>query len=443
MLHQATRKRLVRAVLLLVGLAPCLLIGLATILYWSPYYQSRLKKDWESRVTANLGVRVLTGSFRLLGPQQFVANDVVLYHPETDVPMAKIRQVAGVIKPIGWSIVLDAPRLDASQLEATLGLLHDGFLCKPQTRERMLAISVPNGLQLHHLNGVTELSQVEILMKPTETRSVIVSKFAYADQPFGDIQLQVVRDHAPNHLSTRIEIRSPNAWIACSNFSEQIPWAKTLGNAAQFRGLLRAQWGPHGSDAIVEGEFDRVEFAKITSTVGSPFKGLGNVSLDQLNLSDGQIVYAQGRLECQQGSFQTQWIQKVAQWLELPSKWDSQLTENQAIDALSVSFELGPQGLRLGGQLPGPSQWPPVAIKLSQATLCTPKTPVPLTNLVAAFQAIPGPESQGQSAVDLNAMHLAAILPWPKRVSESGQDSPQQRVSRLSGGEASPQSPIR
>jgi hypothetical protein len=443
LLHQATRKRLVRVALLFLGVIPAVFMGIATLVYWSPYYQSRLKKDWESRVTANLGVRVLSGGFGLLGPGQFVATDVVLFHPETDVPMAKVRQVAGLIKPQGWSIVLEDPKLDASQLQSTLGLLHDGFLCKPQTRERMLAISVPNGLEVHHHSGLTKLGQVEILMKPTENRSAIVSRFAYAEQPFGEIQLQVVRDHSPDNLSTRIEVRSPKSWIACSNFSEHIPWVKALGETAQFRGLLKAQWSTHGWDAIVEGEFDRVQFARMTSSVGSPFKGLGSVSLGSLNLCDGQIVYAQGRLDCQQGSFQADWIQKAAQWLQLPAKWEATLSESQLIDAFAVTFELSPEGLRLGGQLPGPSQWPPVALKLSQATLCTPQAPIPLTSLVAAFQAIPGPANQGSSAVDLNAMYLASILPWPKSVSETQKQPSEQQVSRLSHAQAGPENPVR
>lgn len=432
LLHEATRKRLVRSILLVAGVLPSILLGLGTILYWSPYYQEHLKKDWQSRVTANLGVRVVAGQFRLLAPEQFVANDVILYHPETDAPMAKVRQVAGLIKKEGWSLVLDEPRLDASQLEATLTLLHDGFLCKPQTRERMLAISVPNGLQVHHATGATQIGQVEILMKPSENRSSIVSKFAYADQAFGDIQIQVVRDHSPANLSTKVELRSPKTWIACSNFVQRIPVLKSLGNKAQFKGVLRAQWSPEGWDAIVQGEIDRVEFAELTSPVGSPFKGLGAISFTQLNLSDGQILYAQGKLDCQQGSLQTEWIKKAAQWLELPSKWDSQLAENQSIDALSVAFELSPEGLRMQGQLPGPSQWPPVAMKLAQATLCTPKVAVPLTNLVAAVQAVPGLETPGQASVDLQAMHLASILPWPNTSPSETEQKPGERVNRLS-----------
>ncbi|MEK0427379.1 MAG: hypothetical protein RJB11_3470 [Planctomycetota bacterium] len=431
-LHEATRKRLVRLILLMTAVLPSILLGLATVLYWSPFYQVRLKKDWESRVTANLGVRVVAGQFRLIAPGQFVAKDVVLFHPETDAPMAKVRQVAGLIKKEGWSLVLDEPRLDASQLEATLVLLHDGFLCKPQTRERMLAISVPHGLEVHHAMGVTQLGQVEILMKPTENRSSIVSKFAYADQAFGDIQIQVVRDHTPGNLSTKIEVRNPKTWIACSNFVQRLPVLKSLGNSAQFKGVFKAQWSPEGWDAIVQGEVDRVEFAELTSPVGSPFKGIGAISLNQLNLSDGQILYAQGKLDCQQGNLQTEWIKKAAQWLELPSKWDSQLAENQSIDALSVAFELSPEGLRMHGQLPGPSQWPPVALKLGQATLCTPKVAVPLTNLVAALQAVPGLETPGQGSVDLNAMHLASILPWPNSGSAEADPKAGQRVDRLS-----------
>ncbi|MCE2751817.1 MAG: hypothetical protein LW720_07995 [Pirellula sp.] len=414
-LHEATRKRLVRSLILALGVLPMVVLGLLSLGYWSPYYQAHLKKDWESRVAANLGVRVLAGQFTVLAPEQFVAQDVVLFHPETDTPMAKIRKVAGWIQSQGWSIALEAPQLDASQLESVFELLHDGFLCKPQTRERMLAISVPQGLEVHHNGGVTQFRQVEILMKPTENRSSIVSKFSYVDQPFGEIQVQVVRDHAPGNLATRIEVRSPKTWIACSNFSDRLKVLQAFGPNSQFRGLIQAQWSPQGWDAIVQGDLDRVQFADLTSPVGSPFKGIGGVSLSQLNLRDGRILYAQGKLDCQQGALKTDWIRKASQWLQLPSKWEAQLSPSQTIDAMSVGFELSPEGLRLSGQLPGPSQWPPVAIQLGQATVCTPKQAIPMTSLVAALQAVPGLESSPEGAVDLNAMQLASILPWPSK----------------------------
>lgn len=431
-MHEATRKRLVRLFVLMFGVFPTVLLGLATVVYWSPHYQSHIKREWEARVTANLGVRVRAGRFRMLAPEQFVANEVVLYHPETDAPMAKVGQVAGLIKPQGWSLVLDQPQIDSGQVEPILSLLHDGFLCKPQTRERMLAVSVPNGLEIHHSSGVAQLGQVEFLMKPTENRSSIVSKFVFADQPFGEIHFQVQRDHTPGNLSTKIEVRSPKAWLSCASFAQRLPVLRSLGPGAQFRGVVKAQWGAHGWDAILQGDVDRVQFADLTSPVGSPFKGAGAIWLDQLNLRDGQILYAQGRLDCQQGSFQTEWVQKAAQWLQLPSKWDSQLADSQSIDSLSVGFELSPEGLRLKGQLPGPSQWPPVAMKLSQATLCTPPSPVPLTSLVAALQALPGLETPGETSVDLNAMHLASILPWPVSAARAGSDPSKERLSRLS-----------
>jgi hypothetical protein len=193
-----------------------------------------------------------------------------------------------------------------------------------------------------------------------------------------------------------------------------------------------------------------VQFADLTSPVGSPFKGIGGVSLSQLNLHDGRILYAQGKLDCQQGALQTDWIRKASQWLQLPSKWESQLSESQSIDAMSVGFELSPEGLRLSGQLPGPSQWPPVAIKLGQATVCTPKQAIPMTSLVAALQAVPGLESASEGAVDLNAMQLASILPWPSKKPlpsdrSATQNAPEgpESVTRLSEHQSGFENPIR
>ena len=429
--HETTQKLRIRLLLVAFGFLPVLSLMVATIVYRSPYYQAHLRSEWQARVAANLGVRVQASEFQILAPQQFRATDVSIFHPETDALIAKVTRIDGLMKPEGWSLILDKPLIDGQHINGMLELLHDGFLCKPRTRDSMLAISVPKGFAVKMEQTETKFSRVELLMRPTEQRSAILSKLWLDDQPFGEIQVQVVRDHSPTALATSIEIRSPKTWIACAPFADRLTVLNRLGPQARFRGTLRAEWGSHHWDSIAQGDIDQVDWSGVTSAVGSPLRGSGSISINQLNLRDGQILYAKGELECSKGTIQTAWVKKAAQWLELPSQWEKDLAERQSIDTLGIGFELGADGLRIAGRLPGPSQWPPVALKLSQATLCTPDHPIPLTNFVAAVQAVPGLEAPGATAVDLNAMHLASMLPWPTHPKPSGAE-PTSTPSRLS-----------
>lgn len=424
-LHERTRKALTRAGLLVGGAAPFLIVVIATLLYWSPAVQYQMKRSWESRVGANLGMRIRAGSLKWMTFEQFRAEDVVAFHPETDAPLVKVRRLDGLMKPNGWSLILEDPVLDADQLEPALQLLHDGFLCKPQTRETMLALSVPNGFSLHRGGEHTQLGHIELLMKPTEAHSSLIAKFSFVDQPFGEVQLQVVRSHAPENLSTSLEIQSAKSWIGLSNFHSWLPVLRNFGEDAKFRGLVRAKWGGGDSDAMFQGQLDHLRMGDLTASFGSPLRGVGLASFERLNLRNGQILYAKGKLEVANGSANTAWLKRASQWLQLPSNWQTQLQESQNIEAFAAGFEISDEGLRLQGLLPGPGQWPPVAIQLGQGTVCTPKEVLPLTHLVAAVQTTSGSE------VDLNAMQLAAMLPWPGQEKPvGGEKPPSSRITR-------------
>lgn len=160
---------------------------------------------------------------------------------------------------------------------------------------------------------------------------------------------------------------------------------------------------------MFQGDIDRINLGDLTGPLGSVLRGDAMASIERLNFSDGRILFAKGKLQVAQGLASTAWLRRASQWLQLPSSWESQMRESQNIESFALGIELSPEGVRLEGLLPGPSQWPPVAVKLEQGTLCTPKEVVPMSHLVAAFQSPPA----GETSVDLNAMRLAAILPWP------------------------------
>jgi len=415
-IHESTKRLLCRCVWVVAALMPLLGVVIASIVITTPWYQSWQRGAWETRISENLGVTVRTKVFKLTAPHQFYAEGVELRHPETDVILARIARLNGLMRDKGWSILLETPELDAGQLESGLQVLHDAFLCRPQKSSHLLAIGIPKGLTLHSPSGVSEIERMEILLRPAERASTLQAKMTLKDQPFGEVAIQVSRDHNPETTATSVTLSSTKSWLPCDVLSERFTVLKNLGRESRFRGELQCNVLSQQWDVSLQGEFDRVDWGAMSASVGSPVRSSGMLSLAQLNLRDGKILRAIGQARCEGGVASKSWLQRTSQLLQLPAQFSTTSTESIAIDTIDFGFNLDSTGLRLAGALPGPSNWPPVAAKLQDSTICTPVAPENLASLnaiVTALRATPLSDSPSLPSVDFNTVYLTSVLPWP------------------------------
>jgi len=432
-MHESTKRLLCRSVWVLAALMPLVCVVIASIVIATPWYQSWQRVAWEARISENLGVTVRTKLFTLTAPHQFYAEGVELRHPETDVILARIARLNGLMRDKGWSILLETPELDGGQLESGLQVLHDAFLCRPQKSSQLLAIGIPQGLTLHGVSGASEIERMEILLRPAERSSTIQAKLMLKDQPFGEVAIQVSRDHNPETTATSVTLSSPKTWLACDVLSDRFDILKNLGHESRFRGeiqcnVLSQQW-----DVSIVGEFDRVDWGAMSASVGSPVRSTGSLSIAQLNLRDGKILRAMGQARCEGGVASKSWMQRTSQLLQLPAQFAASSTESIAIDTIDFGFNLDSTGLRLAGALPGPSNWPPVAAKLQDSTICTSVAPENLSSLnaiVAALRAAPLWDSPDLPTVDLNTVHLTSVLPWPNLTPTTSPAPMRSRISK-------------
>lgn len=412
---------------------PFLCVVLASIVITTPWYQSWQRKAWETRISENLGVTVSTKVFKLTAPQQFYAEGIELRHPETDVVLARIARLHGLMRDKGWSILLETPELDSAQLESGLQVLHDAFLCRPQKNSHLLAIGIPQGLTLHSATGVSEIERMEILLRPAERTSTIQAKLAFKDQPFGEVAIQVSRDHNPETTATSVTLSSPKTWLPCDVLSDRFTILKNLGRESRFRGDLQCNVLSQQWDVSIQGEFDRVDWGAMSASVGSPVRSSGSLSQVQVNLRDGKILRAMGQARCEGGVASKSWLQRTSQLLHLPAHFSTSSMESIAIDSIDFAFSLDSTGVRLSGALPGPSNWPPVAAKLQDSTICTPVAPENLASLnavVAALRATPLGDSPNLPTVDLNTVYLTSVLPWPNLAPTSSPAPMRSRISK-------------
>jgi hypothetical protein len=432
-IHESTRRGLCRAGLVCLVFLPCAVVFFGSLVMLSPWYQHVQRAQWEARISDTLGVRVTAGSFRMTAPQQFRATAVEVRHPETQALLARVARVDGLMKPHGWSILLDEPVLDAAQVDDGIQVLHDWFLCRPQTSSNLLAIGIPHGLKIHSSSGTTVIDRIEVLMRPSETATKIQSKIAMVDQPFGDVSIAVTRDHDAHAPATSVEVSSPKAWLSCAPWAARFPMLNNLGREARFRGVLHCNVQAVQWDASFTGEVEQIDWGAVTAAMGSPVHSAGSLRIDQLNVQDGKILRAQGGMELRGGSVHRAWLERLVQNLKLPGQWPTQGAEKKPelldIENAGFDFALDGQGLRLQGKLRGPSHWPPVAAKMLGVILCTQDESLSLSALVHSLQSIPSPAGV-PADVDLNAVYLTSILPWPSSVAPGPMAHPQARLSQ-------------
>jgi hypothetical protein len=415
------------------GMTPFFLVVLASVVISTPWYRNYQRSVWEVRIRDHLGVRVRARDFEWTAPNQFHATDLEVRHPETGALMARVPRVDGLMKSKGWSLIIDSPILDGAQIEDGIQVLHDWFLCRPQTASHLVALAIPKGVAIHHASGMTQIERMEVLLRPSERTSLIQAKMTLADQPFGEVTLQVTRDHGPEQTGTSVELTSPTVWLPCAVVGERFPSLESLGSLARFRGTLRCNFSPHQWDAAMTGEVEQLDVTSATSAIGSPIRSMGGLRLEQLNVRDGKILRAVGEFHCAGGTAHALWLKRLAQQLALPSQWSGPGLESLKIGKIGCRFTLDAEGLVLVGLLPGPANWPPVAAQLDGAIVCSEPEPRSMTALVHALQAIPLSEDRSAPVLDASTASLSSVLPWPNEVQSPATSSLRSRLTKHMG----------
>lgn len=423
-MHESTQRMLCRLAFVLFGATPlAVLVGLTTV-SWTPWYRAWEQWSWEQRVSETLGITLRAASFRWTAPYQFQATDVEVRHPETDQLMAKIGRVDGLMKAKGWSVLLDAPAIDGEQFDQGISVLHDWFLCRPQTSSQLLALAIPNGMTIHCGKESSLLQRIDVVFRPTQTSSTIHAKWTLADQPFGEVALTISRNHAVDNASTTLELSSPNTWLPVAMVSRRYPWLSQIAPTALFRGILRGQSTSQEWDASVVGEFDRLDWAYATSTLGSPIRSHGSLVLDQLNLRDGRILFANGEFRSEGGTVSKAWMQRFSQQLALPEYWQADAAESVPVQSIGCRFRVDSNGLVLKGTLPSPPNWPAIIAQMNGSVVCSDEAIKPLQRLVVALQPIPLKNGPTEVQIDSATAALTAMLPWPASAQERSRESP-------------------
>ena len=416
-LHESSQRGMCRAAFVLLGVGPLLLVIGLSIAQFIPAYQEHRAHAWSTWLSGRLGVDVQITAVESLAPERFVLHGLRLSHPESRASLGRIRSVAVIRKAAMWSIQLDRPEFETRQLSATWHIIHDWFVCRPQTAQPALRIECEE-LRLRDADQEQSLEQLAVEIYSQAERTVVGAQFRMqkAEPGSKSSSLRIVRQHSDRHLSTTLELESGPVGLACNLISPVLPVVQQLGDGAVFLGQLSLHqrnnaWQVNVTKSWLAG----IDFGRLTSGLDSYVTDGNLIWFENLKVTDRGLQTAAGGVTVKHGRIDGNLLLASQQALGVALPRVAQVKNvEQSFEQLQAMFEISPGVFKLYG---GVEQTLPDSAGRSRPL--TPGTliadaageiavhanfdPLPLHNLVSVLSF-----DQGVTTASANSSNLAA-----------------------------------
>ncbi len=290
------------------GAAPLVFAIVYCIAQFLPAYQQHRANVWSTWLSGRLGVDVQVAAVELQAPEKFVLHGLRFSHPESRASLGRIRAVAISRKAAVWSIQLDQPEFETRQLAATWRMIHDWFVCRPQSAQPAIRIECPV-LRLRELEQEQSLEQLVVEIYTQADRTVVGAEFRMptSEPNSKPSQLKIVRQHSDRHLSTILDLESGPTGLPCNLVAPMFPSVQQLGDRAIFLGKLSLYQRNNAWQAnVTQSWLAGVDFRQITSRIESYVTDKNLIWFDTLKVTDrglqnasGGIKINHGRIDCE------------------------------------------------------------------------------------------------------------------------------------------------
>jgi hypothetical protein len=415
-MHESSQRGLCRAAFVLLGALPLLFVILFSIAQFIPVYQQHRADAWSTTLSGRLGVDVQVAAVESLAPERFVLHGIRLSHPESQASLGRIRSVLVHRKGAVWSIQLDQPDLETRQLATTWQMIHDWFVCRPQSTQPAIRIEC-DGLRLRdgNLDQSLEpsLEQIAVEIYSQTERTVVGAEFRMptAEPGAKPCMLRIVRQHSDRHLSTVLEFDSGPTGLPCKLISPVFPLVQQLGDRALFLGNLSLHQRNNTWQAdVTKSSLKGIDFGRLASGLDFRFTGEGSLEFKNVRVTDRGLQYALCLVTADYGRIDGNLLIASQQMLgvSLPRPVQTANVELHSFDQLRAWFEIAPGTLSLVGgiehSLPdkiGPRRLVPgtmIADAAGEIAVRSSIEPMPLQNLVSTLAY-----SQGVSVASANS----------------------------------------
>lgn len=400
--HESTQRALCRLVFFWLALLPALSVAGYSVLIATPWYQSDQKERWQRRLSENLGVDVRFQSIEFPSPHKFRADDLVCFNPETGREILKIAKIQASMDRSGWLVEVESPILNGDQLHNAMQVVHDRYLCRPQSSACLLGLLMPE-LLISDAASVTKLRNVNVGFKPTESASKLMVSYSIEETQFPSLaSFSVERDHLAE--STHWTINTKTAATSCKVLSELFPSLKHLGEQAVFLGTIEGSQNNQHWKTSVRGDFYSIDLGKASLPFGQPLQGLGKLHKVNAEFSDGSLRSVQGQVSSNSCFVDTDWLDQKFDSRVLNSTdsnpW-KEMGPRVSVNRLGLEFVMDlEQGVKFTGATPPPADqtnWPRLAAYIGNKPIaCTNSAILPINSLTTALTLYQKPDAEIQ-----------------------------------------------
>jgi hypothetical protein len=353
-MHESSQRALCRAAFVFFGVAPLLLVIAFSIVQFIPAYQEHRASSWSIWLSGRLGVDVQVAAVESLAPERYVLHGLRLSHPESRASLGRIRSVEVSRRAAVWSILLDQPEFETRQLSATWRMIHDWFVCRPQSAQPAVRITCAE-LKIRELDQEQALEQIAVEIYSQADRTIVGGEFrmAGAEPNSKSSQLRIVRQHSDRHLSTILDLESGPTGLPCNLIAPVFPFAQKLGERAIFLGKLSLYqrnnaWQVNLTNSWLAG----VNYSRIHTGIDSHVTDGNLVWFENLKVTDRGLQNARGGIKVVHGRIDGALLTATQQTLgvKLPRAIQT-VGVAQSFEQLEALFEISPGVFQLTGCL--------------------------------------------------------------------------------------------
>lgn len=393
-LHESTVRGLCRVAFVVCAFLPVCLTILLVIGQRTPVYHQWLIGNWERQLSEQLGVTVDIVAVETMTPTRARLHGVKLSHPESRVPVGRIRTI-----DIRWNHqTVDAElfqlEIDGRQLRSTSRLLHDGVVCHPSfgrsTRVIAKEFSMRNSVGTFNATNLTV--DVRSLME-TATQQEQTDILASCDWPASEkksdatrIELRLKRFHDLANMKTLLELDTKGNSLPCNLLADALPSIRNLGSDAQFMGRLELiareqDWQAEFKNAFLT----QIDFGQLSAHSTVRLSGQGLLWMEQAAVNSIGLQKCSAVLRIGEGRIDQSLLSATQRWLgvSLPREIEQAHVQMHSFNQLEIGFAVGLNELKFIGRVDNSGTI--VADSVGSIAVRSNGAPIPLQNVVGCL----------------------------------------------------------
>lgn len=239
-MHERTQRAIARLTFVFCCALPTALVIGCILVSWTPWHYYRSLRALEEELSRDSGLIVQIDDFQRATPSTWHLIGVRITDSETNLEVARIRELQWVADGGEVSILMHAPELQSKQLPKIWRLFHDRFLCQPERTALPVKVA-GNDLTIHSRTGALTLRDFGVWVAPEEDAvEAIIQGVPAFSRNGAPISINVRRDRSSGDPLTQLVLDTNGSQLPCSALAEYLPRLQRLGNDATFFGTL--QW---------------------------------------------------------------------------------------------------------------------------------------------------------------------------------------------------------